>query len=305
MGTMRNIYVILLAALLCAAVCAASVKATVPFIRMDRDDPEAWRGELDNVRFLKDDLFTFQEVKSKYGIDPACSPDTRGLDTLCISGSAQFSAPQFQVLADSLRACAAGRTVYVIDLRQESHVLVNEGIPLSWYGSHNWANAGMTAEEAEADEAVRFGGMIGSTVSAFAREDDTPISETQILIRSVTTERDLVEREGFVYVRLPIQDHTWPTPEEIDTFILLIRNLDPDQVWLHFHCQAGKGRTGIMMMIYDMMRNPDIEMENIAIRQTMLGGSYPLYTEDSDSYKAPLYAEKARMLTRLQAIFVL
>ena len=36
-------------------------------------------------------------------------------------------------------------------------------------------------------------------------------------------------------------------------------------------------------------------MKDIVIRQTMLGGSYPLYTENSDSYKAPLYAEKARM----------
>jgi len=145
------------------------------------------------------------------------------------------------------------------------------------------------------DKVTRFGGMIGSTISAFARENDTPINETEILIRSVMTERELVEGEGFVYVRLPIQDHTWPTPEVIDDFIRLVRDLDSDQTWLHFHCQAGKGRTGVMMMIYDMMRNPDAAMEDIVIRQTMLGGSYPLYTENSDSYKAPLYAEKARM----------
>ena len=30
-------------------------------------------------------------------------------------------------------------------------------------------------------------------------------------------------------------------------------------------------------------------------RKTLLGGSYPLYTGDSDSYKAPYYEEKARM----------
>lgn len=38
----------------------------------------------------------------------------------------------------------------------------------------------MTAVEAEADEAARFGGMIDTTVSAYAREDDTPINETRI-----------------------------------------------------------------------------------------------------------------------------
>lgn len=50
-----------------------------------------------------------------------------------------------------------------------------------------------------------------------------------------------------------------------------------------------------MMVIYDMMMNPDVPMLDIAVRQAMLGGSYALYTEDSDSYKAPLYREKASM----------
>lgn len=223
--------------LLCAVVCAAvAAEAAIPFIRIDTDNPEAWREELDNVRFVKDGLYVLKKVKAKYGIDPAYSPDTKGLDTLCISRSAQFSVPQFRDLADRLRTYAEGRTVYVIDLWQESHVLVNEGIALSWYGTHNWANAGMTAEKAEADETARFGGMIGSTVSAFAREDDTPVDEMEIHIRNVTTERELVEREGFVYIRLAIQDHMWPAPEEIDAFIRLVRDLDPDQAWLHFHC---------------------------------------------------------------------
>ena len=159
----------------------------------------------------------------------------------------------------------------------------------------------MTAKEVEADETARFGSMIGNTVSAFAQEDDIPINESKIPIQSVMTKRELVERERFVYIRLAIQDHTWPRPEEIDDFILLVRDLDPDQIWLHFHCQAGKGRTGIMMIIYDMIRNPDVAMEDIVIRQTLPGGNYPLYTENSDNYKAPHYAEKARMTPLLYA----
>ena len=46
------------------------------FIRIDRDDPDAWRGPLANVRFL---------------------PEER------MSGSAQFSRGQFLALAESLR----------------------------------------------------------------------------------------------------------------------------------------------------------------------------------------------------------
>ena len=126
---------------------SAQGKTMVPFIRMDKDDPNAWKGTLDNVRLLKGNLFEYGPVNEKYKIDANIVPSKAGLDTLNISGSAQFSAPQFAELADTLRECADGRNVYIIDLRQESHVLVNEGIPLSWYGSHNWANKDMTLEE--------------------------------------------------------------------------------------------------------------------------------------------------------------
>ena len=278
-----------------SAACAGPKEAPIPSVRMDRDDPEAWKRELDNVRMITKGHYEFGPVKEKYGIDPDYVPSEKGLDTLCISGSAQFSKPQFEELAETIRGCAEGRKVYVIDLRQESHVLINEGIPLSWYGSHNWENLGMTLEEIEADETTRFGDMIGTTVTAYGRDDDTPVNETRIRIKSVMTEKELVESEGFGYLRLPAKDHAWPQAEVIDAFIEFVKSIDPGKTWLHFHCQAGTGRTGIMMMIYDMMRNPDVSMEDIAIRQTMMGAGYSLYTEDSDSYKVPLYEEKAKM----------
>ena len=45
-----------------------------------------------------------------------------------------------------------------------------------------------------------------------------------------------------------------------------------------------------------MPRLLSVPMKDIVIRQTMAGSSYPLYTEKSNSYKVPLYEEKARML---------
>ena len=42
-------------------------------------------------------------------------PAEDGLDTLCISGNAQFSVPQFRALAASLRECTGDRTVYIDD----------------------------------------------------------------------------------------------------------------------------------------------------------------------------------------------
>ena len=285
-----------LASLALFAACAASGKPAIPFLRIDKDDPAYWKGELGNVRLIAGQLYELREVDEESGIDPDFKPSEKGLDTLCISGSAQFSAPQFRTLASSLRESAGDRTVYIFDLRQESHVLVNEGMPLSWYGVHNWANQGMTLEEVEADESKRIGEMTGKKVKAYARDGDTPIEPpTVIKVQSVMTEKELVESEGMEYFRLPITDHTWPDAALVDTFVSFVKSVDPEKVWLHFHCHAGKGRTGIMMMIYDMMRNPDVPMQDIAVRHTMLGGGYALYTEDSDSYKVPLYEEKARM----------
>ena len=292
---LRSLILCLFVSFLFSAACTACGEAAEPFVRIDRDNLNAWKGKLANVRLLTDHLYKFKKVSSKYRIDPDFKPSTKGLDTLCISGSAQFSGPQFRRLASALRECARGKDIYVIDLRQESHVLVNEGIPLSWYGPHNWANKGMTLKEIEADETKRFGAMIGSTIIAHAKKNDTPTAQMAISIKSVMTEKELVESEGFKYLRLPIRDHTWPPAEEIDAFVSFVKRIAPGHVWLHFHCQAGKGRTGIMMMLYDMMRNPGVPMQDIVVRQTMAGGSYPFHTENSGSYRVPLYEEKARM----------
>ena len=138
--------------MLLSAACAARGEVGFPFIRIDLDDTDAWEGGLKNLRFVADQRYALQKMIPTPGFDPDFRPAEKGLDTLCISGSAQFSVPQFRNLAATLREYAGDRTVYIFDLRQESHFFVNGGIPLSVYGVHNWANAGMTHEEVEEDE---------------------------------------------------------------------------------------------------------------------------------------------------------
>ena len=268
---------------------------TTPFMRMDRDDPQEWKTGLDNLRLVTGNLYKFKKTDKKFEIDKNYVPTKEGLDTLNISGSAQFSVPQFKELTETLKACAGEKTIYIIDLRQESHVFVNKGIPISWYGSNNWANAGLSLKEIEADEASRFGSLLGEKISVYGRDGEKVKNETRITINSFITEKELVEGEGYNYLRLPIQDHTWPDAETIDTFIDFVKSIDTDNVWLHFHCQAGKGRTGIMMMIYDMMKNPDLPLNDIVVRQTMLGGGYPFYVEKTETKKLAYHKEKAKM----------
>lgn len=278
-------------ALLCA--CAARA-AEEGFFRMDRDSREAWKGEIANLRYLTKGQYKFGKTKARYRIDADFTPSTKGLNRLNISGSAQFSEPQFHQLANKLRKLAQGKRIYVIDLRQESHVFLN-GNPISWYGEHNWANAGKTLAQIQREEAVRFPGLVGATIHAYGVSHDQKAGKTEIKVRSCITEQEAVTAEGFGYLRLPVPDYSWPPAELVDAFIEFVKGIDMKQSWLHFHCHAGTGRTGIFMMLYDKMKNPTVPMEDIVVRQTLTGSEYPLYNPGTDSFHGKLNAEKARM----------
>ena len=68
--------------------------------------------------------------------------------------------------------------------------------------------------------------------------------------------------------------------------------------WLHFHCQAGKSRTGIFMAIYDMMKNPNVPFEDIMLRHAMTGSSYFPYA-DPNSGIAEVYALRAARIRQV------
>ena len=209
------------------------------FIRIDRDDPEAWKNDLANVRFLTEEG---------------------------MSGSAQFSEGQFRTLAGQLREQSPN--VWVVDCRLETHGLVN-GIAVSWCGEDNGANLGRTLEEIEAEE-EGLSSLTGTTITAYTAENDQPAEGTDLSVETWETERALVQSEGFHYLRLACPDHCWPPAEVIDAFITFARDL-PEDAWLHFHCQAGSGRTGAFMTIYEMMKKPDATVEEILQHQAETG----------------------------------
>ena len=297
-GVQLKRYVALCMILTLLCVCTAG-HAEDGFFRMDRDSRDAWRGEIANLRFLTKGKYKFGKAKPRFGIDENFTPSAKGLNSLNISGSAQFSEPQFHQLANTLRTLAKGKRIYVIDLRQESHVFLN-GNPISWYEEHNWANNGKTLAQIQREEALRFGGLVGRTIHAYGVSHDKKTGKTEIKVRSCVTEQEAVEDEGFGYLRLPAPDHAWPPAELIDAFIEFVKGIDMKRSWLHFHCHAGTGRTGIFMMLYDKMKNPGLPMEDIVVRQTLTGSEYPLYSPRStETFHGRLNVEKLRMMPLL------
>ena len=121
---LRSVILCLFVSFLFSVACTACGEAAVPFVRIDRDKLNGWNGKLANVRLLADHRYQFKKVNPKYRFDPDFKPSTEGLDTLCISGSAQFSGPQFRRLASVLRECAKGKDIYVVDLHRKAMFLL-------------------------------------------------------------------------------------------------------------------------------------------------------------------------------------
>jgi len=278
--------ILLLLAVLPYLLAVGYAEPEQPYYRIDRNDPDS---ELANLRLLTAGRYTLKPLSSRYGVDPDYTPSLEGMDSLHISGSVEFSEQQFRALAATLRECADGDPIYIVDLRQESHALVN-GTSVSLYASGNAANKGMSTAQVEADERQRFGSMPGTTLVAYSGRDNTPRT---IEVVSCMTERELVQNEGIGYLRLAATDHLWPDANLVDDFIDFVKGVDMNHVWLHFHCLAGLGRTGIFMCIYDMMKNPGVPLEDIVARQAMTGAEYLL---QSSGNALSIEEDKSKMI---------
>ncbi len=194
-------------------------------LRIDRDNPTAWRGRLSNTRHLNEER---------------------------MSGCAQFSKTQFEKWAATLRKKA--ENIWIVDCRLETHGFIN-GIAVSWANAENNANLGKTAAEVEAEEAA-LASLVGTTVPAYTCDVNPPKYVEDFTVETWETERELVEAEGFGYLRLACPDHIWPPAGPIDEFLAFTKTL-PEDAWLCFHCHAGSGRTGTFMTIWEMLKRPD------------------------------------------------
>ncbi|PYL73295.1 MAG: hypothetical protein DMF22_01890 [Verrucomicrobia bacterium] len=215
-------------------------------------------------------------------------PADTGLTDLHASGGGEFTADGLKLLLGRTRG-----PVTVFDLRQETHIFVN-GLPISWFATHDWSNIGRTHDEIEADEAARVKSLkAGSKIvvhsgAAIKKPGVTSSAPENVTVEHASTERDIVEPNRAAYVRLTVTDHARPLDDEVDRFVLVVRTI-PENGWAHFHCEAGRGRTTTFMVLYDMLRNATrISLEDIAGRQQLLGYDYDvLRPAGPGNWKAP------------------
>jgi protein tyrosine phosphatase (PTP) superfamily phosphohydrolase (DUF442 family) len=270
---------------LLALACVSLFLAPSAFTQVDRREPLLI---LDVKAEKQKEPFAFRTTKDPIKQSSGMSPSREGLDALNASGSASFSEASLRKIRDKIPA----KTFTVVDLRQEAHGFI-DGLSVCWWSERNQANKGKALEQVLADEAERLARLKkAATVTVNQiKTDDQEMLEQATPVRmdgkSIRSEQEVCRANGLGYVRIPVTDREKPEDDQVDRFVRLIQAL-PEGEWLHFHCKAGNGRTTTFLAMYDMMRNArKVSLEDIALRQRLLGGANLLTDPPPDSWRYP------------------
>jgi hypothetical protein len=243
-------------------------------------------------------LHNFRKASDKFIVSTENEPSREGLSNLRASGSAQFSSGGLRRIKEKLK----DEKILVIDLREESHGFINM-IPVSWKGEHNWGNKGKSLDMILSDERQRLDDCMAkrsAMITSIKKKDDSEERfEETMPVRSVQTEQEVCRAAEVSYMRLPVSDHSKPFDRTADEFVKFMRSR-PRDLWLHFHCKEGKGRTTTFLVFSDIFYNAkEVRLEDIVRRQYLLGGT-DLFGkgDDEDDWKKPLADERADMIRK-------
>ena len=244
-----------------------------------------------------DEPRNFRLMSDDWHVDSRGKDPTRaGLDELNASASAQPSEKSLTEIRDRILECKPDAKIFVVDLRQESHGFANS-IPVSWWIEHNAANAGKTSAEVMSTEVELLNNLRGieTTFEPLGNADKQRLKPVTIVPRVMQTEHDVCANVGVEYKRFAAADMQFPAPEIVDDYISFIATL-PENAWLHFHCHAGHGRTTTFLVMYDIMKNPDVSLEEICRRQYLLGGSNLLLEPEGDDWNSRMSRDRAKKI---------
>ena len=219
--------------------------------------------------FFKLLCFTSNKNESIITIDSTSSVGLpmrlRDIPTLNISGSAQFTKDQLLNLKNYINK----DNICIVDLRQESHGMIND-LAISFLNPYKDLNNGFTTEQTiKAENSLLNKIKIGNTIQLYKH---TGIFIKDITVDFISNESQLVTEADMQYKRFAVKDNSAPTPDIVDEFVEFIKN-KPDDIHLHFHCAAGKGRTTSFMVMYQAMKNnSNLTLEQLLSYQYNIGG---------------------------------
>lgn len=112
---------------------------------------------------------------------------------------------------------------------------------------------------------------------------------TKVKPEMVISEAIEAKKQGFEYKNVNIGSKFIETDQNIDDIVDFYDHI-PENAWVHFHCAQGKGRTSVLLVMLDIMKNaPVVSVEDIVKRQYLLG-SENLF--DTQVWRNGTYDEK-------------
>jgi len=217
------------------------------------------------------------------------------------SGSHQLNLQDLQkrltMLAGNVKP---GGQLYLVDLRQESHVFFN-GRAVSWYADKDWANVGQSPEWVQHDEENQIKKLNewpgANKVKIFCVQKTQgdlvlPTGYSEVVVTSAMLEADVARQmqPAVGYRRFYATDHCKPDADAKDGFLAFCR-LSKQADWVHFHCHGGDGRTTTFLAMYDMFwwikthPPPYRPVEWFAERQLTIFSKYNLNPGNCDRNK--------------------
>lgn len=207
--------------------------------------------------------------------------DLTGLVELQASASGMYSQKALQ----KIKSVVGRDKLLVVNLRKESHGFVN-GMAISWYALHNYANKGLEVEEVQAIEKANMSELAAKDEIVFQYWDGKAVLKAEpVRNPKVQTVAELLEEEGCDHFRVYVTDHNRARDDQIDRFVEFVKSLKGDE-WIHFHCRGGSGRATTFIVMYDMMRNAaNVSLQDIYKRQHLIGGRDMNRLPSPESYK--------------------
>ncbi len=181
------------------------------------------------------------------------------------SGSGQFSKEGLEKMIAQIPS----DRIMIVDLRQEPHAFLNYNA-ITWYRDHNWGDIEKNTEQAIQHEKELIHDLSQRNITFLFYDRQYPVP---FLVKEVSEEKKIVAGTGLQYKRFAVTDHRRPKDKVVDDFIAWYRQ-QPKDLWIHFHCSAGRGRTTTFLTMHDIMQNASTDsLETIIKRQHKLGGS--------------------------------
>lgn len=239
------------------------------------------------------DLFAvFDVTKNEKSELPRNFRDLNSLGINAIA-SAQFSENQLQ----EVRKKYPKEKIIIVDLRGEEHGLIN-GEAVSWRSVFDKKTTKNLLSDLKNQHKIQI-----NKVSARSRKSGwyEDVESVEVELKSILSEEDLAKKNGFDYKRFLVRDFDIPNQKQFDEMIDFIRNTPSDQK-IYVHCAGGSGRTGMFLVLMDILKNgKNSSLKEIFERQSKLGAAKLDEISTSEAWTKEIAQKRLEIIKKFYA----